>query len=408
MPSTVTIVPVVTRQSKKKDGTYPVRIRVTFKRRYKLLSTNLVVEPRQLSRSFDITDTRLAEDVAGIVRRMRDAANSIDPFSLADLEVEDVVARIDRAMNDDGKPFTLDFPDYFERIAAEKGKKTLRSNVLSALHALTAFMGTDHFDISAITSSTMRKFERHLVEKHGAGARAVSMYTKQVAYVHRRAREEYNNEELDEVLIKNPFEYYKCPGQTPAQHTEVDRKTIAKMLKMRDTLSGRERIGVDLFLICFSLMGMNTPDIYSCGRPKKGVIVYNRTKTMERRADRAEMHVRIEDRVRPLLSEYFDHGRQRAFTFYHRYSCYENLGRAANVGLEKFCKRIKVPKLTVYDARHAWATIARHAAKIEKATVDEALCHVGDYRMADVYIQKDWEILWEANRKVLSLFEWPD
>lgn len=407
MPSSITIAPVITRQSLKKDGTYPIRIRITFKRRYKLLSTNMVADKSQLTRSLEINDTTLSDAVYVLVKRMRDAASAIDPFSLDGLEVEDVAILIERYLSRTDGPFRLDFPEFFEKVAGEKTKNA-RTNYMCALHSLCGYLNTDSFDISVVTSSMMRKYERYLRERYGDSARAVSLYTSAIAYVHRRAREEYNNEELGDVLIKNPFDYYKCPKQVPAQHTEVDRKTIKKMLKLRGTLKGRERLGVDLFLICFALMGMNTPDIYSCGRPKKGVIVYNRTKTMERRADRAEMHVRIEDCVRPLLSEYFDLGRQRAFTFYHRYSRYENLGRAANVGLEKFCKRIKVPKLTVYDARHAWATTARHAAKIEKATVDEALCHVGEYRMADVYIQKDWEILWEANRKVLSLFVWPD
>lgn len=406
MPSSITIAPVITRQSQKKDGTFPVRIRITFKRRYKLLSTNIVAEKRQLSRSLEIVDPALSDVVSSLVRRMRAAANGIDTFSLDGMEVEDVVAFIEREMANKGNGFTLDFPQYFERIASEKSKNA-RTNYMCALHSLCDFLGTDRFDISVVSSSMMRKYERHLRERHGSAARAVSLYTSAVAYVHRRAREEYNNEESGEVLIKNPFDFYKCPKQVAAQHRDVDRKTIEKMLKWRGTLTGRERIGVDLFLISFALMGMNTPDIYSCAKPKKGVIIYNRTKTKERRADGAEMHVRMEDCALPLLSQYFDKGGKHAFSFYHRYSGYKNLGRAANVGLDSFLKRIKAPKLTIYDARHAWATIARHDAKVEKATVDEALCHVGDYRMADVYIQRDWSILWEANKKVLALFDWP-
>lgn len=407
MPSVITIAPVITRQSQKKDGTFPVRIRITFKRRYKLLSTNIVADKTQLSRSLEIVDPALSEIVSTLVRRMREAASRIDPFALDGMEVEQVTASIEKSLRMADGPFELDFPDYFEKIASEKTKNA-KTNYMCALHSLCSYLGSDHFDISVISSSMMHRFERHLREKYGNAARAVSLYTSSIAYVHRRAREEYNNEETGEIYVKNPFDFYKCPKQQQAKHKDVDPKVIEKMIKWRGTLSGRERIGVDLFLISFALMGMNTPDIYSCARPKNGVIIYNRTKTKEHRDDKAEMHVRIEDCVKPLLSEYYDLGRQRAFTFYHRYCNYKNLGRAANVGLHSFLKRIKAPKLNVYDGRHAWATIARHYAKIEKATVDEALCHVGEHRMADVYIQKDWEILWEANRKVLALFSWPD
>lgn len=406
MPSPITIAPVITRQSQKKDGTFPVRIRITFRRKYKLLSTNLVARKDQLSRSLEITDRALAASVSSIVCRMRDAANTIDPFSLDGMDVAEVAMRIERALSRGDGPFSLDFPDYFEKIAAEKRTKELKANFLSALHALTAFVGSEHFDVSVITSSFMRKFERHLTEKHGAGARAVSLYTKTVACVHRRAREEFNNEEAGDVLIRNPFEYYHCPRQRQAPHRDVDREVIRKMLLLRGGLSGRERIGVDLFLISFALMGMNTPDIYECGRPKDGVISYRRTKTRDRRADGAEMRVRIEDCVAPFLGCYRDLGRERAFTFYHRYSTYQNLGRAANIGLAEFSKRIGVPGITIYSARHSFATLARQVG-VDKATVDECLCHVGDFRMADVYIKRDWSILWAANQKVLSLFEWP-
>ena len=404
MPSTVTIAPVVRESEKKRDDTYPVRIRVTFKRQQKVLSTNFAVEKHQLSRSFEIKDPAVAEAVASVVRSMRAAVNGLDPFKLEDMDVKQVAAYIEKELAGGDASFSLDFPTYFEKIAGEKNK-TGRANFMSALHSLSTFLGTDRFDISVISSSMMRKYERWLREKHGDSARAVSHYTKTIAYVHRRAREEYNNEESDQVLIRNPFEYYKCPRQPASRHRNVDAQIVVEMLGRRGELSGLERLGVDLFLISFALMGMNTPDIYDCAKPKDGVITYNRTKTRDRRSDRAEMRVRIEPCVQQLLSEYGDP--KRAFCFHARYSEYQSLARAANNGLKRFAERIGVPAMTLYSARHTWSTIAR-SLRIEKATVDECLCHVDEsMRMADVYIAKDWTILWEANAKVLALFGWP-
>ena len=61
-------------------------------------------------------------------------------------------------------------------------------------------------------------------------------------------------------------------------------------------------------------------------------------------------------------------------------------------------------RVTYYAGRHSWATIARKTT--EKATVDEALGHVGDYRVTDIYAERDWEQVAEANRRVLALFRW--
>lgn len=44
----------------------------------------------------------------------------------------------------------------------------------------------------------------------------------------------------------------------------------------------------------------------------------------------------------------------------------------------------------------------------EKATIDECLCHVGELRMADIYIESDWSLLDAANRRVIDSLRWPD
>ena len=77
-----------------------------------------------------------------------------------------------------------------------------------------------------------------------------------------------------------------------------------------------------------------------------------------------------------------------------------------NKGLKRWCEDERIPVFTFGAIRHSWATIARYKAKVEKATVDECLCHIGDYRVTDIYLERDWALLDDANRKVLELFRW--
>jgi hypothetical protein len=59
--------------------------------------------------------------------------------------------------------------------------------------------------------------------------------------------------------------------------------------------------------------------------------------------------------------------------------------------------------LSTYYARHSWATIARNKCKISKSDIGECLNHADpDRKTADVYIEKDWSFIDEANRKVIS------
>ena len=98
----------------------------------------------------------------------------------------------------------------------------------------------------------------------------------------------------------------------------------------------------------------------------------------------------------------------RLFGFYKHYADEKALNRAINIGLKQIGKKLGIDDLEFYAARHSWATIARSAAVgVEKATVHEALNHVEEQmKVTDIYIARDWSVIWDANRKVLAMFDW--
>ena len=402
--SSVTIAPVIYKYYQKKDGTTPIRVRVTYNRKNRVISTNLRALPGQLKKDMTIKDVQLQGQVLSLVQRMQMAANKIDTLSCPDMTADDVVKKMLALMG--GEDFSLEFFSYAESIAAEKTANS-RTNYMCAIHSFGKYVKLEKMDISLITSSMMRGYEAWLREKYGQGARAVSMYPSAIAYIHRRAQQEFNNEETGEINIRNPFAHYKPPRQKAAKHRNFDASLIKRMLKERGGLSGRERLGVDLFLLSFALMGMNVPDLFTCRRPDRGVLIYNRTKTKDGREDRAEMHVRIEKAVLPLYAEYADGRGSFAFNFHDRYSNYKNLGRAANVGLKEFKERIGYDKdIVMYSARHTWASVA-YSAGIDKSVINDALCHVDPaMRVTDIYVQKNWAVIWKANVKVLRRVGW--
>ena len=66
-----------------------------------------------------------------------------------------------------------------------------------------------------------------------------------------------------------------------------------------------------------------------------------------------------------------------------------------------------VSNFTQYSARRSWATVSRNDAKVSKYDVHEALNHIdSDMAVTDLYIDKNFSHIWEANRKVLDLFDW--
>ena len=73
--------------------------------------------------------------------------------------------------------------------------------------------------------------------------------------------------------------------------------------------------------------------------------------------------------------------------------------------LKRWCKENGIPEFTFYAARHTWASLARKAG-IEKATIDECLVHKGSFDVTDIYAERSWELMQDANKRVLDLFEW--
>jgi hypothetical protein len=62
--------------------------------------------------------------------------------------------------------------------------------------------------------------------------------------------------------------------------------------------------------------------------------------------------------------------------------------------------------VTLYGARHSWASIA-YKTGVEKGLINDGLCHVDkSMKVTDIYINKDWSVLWKANAKVLKQFKW--
>ena len=385
------------------DGSYLVRVRITKNGVSRYLRTTIEARPDQLTAKLKPKDPRLLRRIEHLINEMRDIIAEVDPYVLDALDV-DTIVRMVTGGGDRG--FTLDFPDYAAQVAARKGSGA--KNYLSAVRSFSAFLGREHYDIAEITTPVLNRYRLHLQARHGEDARCVSLYLSALAHIVSCARLEHNDPEHGITLVGDPFAHFAMPHQQQARRRNVPPALIALMLYWRGQLAGRERLGVDVFLISFALMGMNAPDLYEAKAAQGGVITYERAKTRDRRSDRALMRVRVEPCVAPLLAEYA--GRDGwLFSFRERYARTENFSRAVNLGLAEFSARLglRLPcGLTLYCARHTWGTVARSAmCRVDKGIVHEALCHVdSSMRVTDIYADKDWPVIWAANARVLRLF----
>ena len=403
--ASVTVSYTVPNNTWKNDGTNLVRLRFTFKRQGRFVKTNLIVHRKDMVGQ-RIKNSDIRRKAEELIERMEKAISHLDCFALQSMTIDQVV----QFVVEDDEGFKLDFFEFADKIIAEKKGQPAKS-YRTAVNAFRSFIGKETLDISEISSPLMRDWERFLVAKYGEGARAVSAYPACVAFIHGQARLRYNREEDGILRIKNPFQFYKPPRQKTGRHRALEIEDIQNMIDVRGCLKGREKLGVDVFLISFALMGMNAPDLYTCKLRGEDVLHYYRTKTRTRRDDKAEMFVTIDKKVESLIKEYFaPEGSETAFDFCNRYKNYILFGENVNEGLKKYSDRIgrtdKNDRITLYWARHSWATIA-YSCGVDKGVINDGLCHVDrDMKITDIYIKKNWKIIWDGNAKVMKKFKW--
>lgn len=389
----------------KDDGRINAKIRLTHNRKVKYLATTEVLKKGDYDKkTFVITSNAVNKRLLDLIDEMETIIKSKNSFYISSLTVGELADLITSEMAKK-EGFKLDFFEFGKKIAQDKPKHS-GNNYRSALNSFASFVGSESIDISLITSSFMRRYETYLTGKHGKDARAVSLYTSSIAAIHAEARKMYNDNETGELLIRNPFEFYTPPKQKPAPKRTIDRKVIQKLIDVRTRLEGSHKFAVDMFLLSFSLMGTNIPDLYCATLKDKYTIIYNRTKTKDRRYDNAEMQIRLEHIVSKLHQEYADPQKKMAFCLSRKYANYKSIGRLCNLRLKEVAKVIGEKPFSMYAARHSWATIA-YEIGIPMEIINDCLCHV-DVKMAvtDIYIKKDWSKRWDANRKVLEQFEW--
>lgn len=418
--------------NKRQDGTYNVKIRLTHRRQSLKVSTNIYVGPHQLTKSLKIKDASVIDNVEDLIRRWRGIVGNLGVS--ADLLTAHDILNYIRSVEARDAPFHLDFISFGRQLASNM-KQGTGQGYLTALNALIRFVGRESVDISEITVRFLREFERFLetepilkssrakkiikTNRSKAGGRAVSSYLAAVRHIHNCAKAEFNDEDSGLIRIpQSPFAHFKVKAAPAPKKRAVDVEVIQQIIDLGDedhyygSRIGytRRDLARDCFLLSLGLAGMNAADLRSCPYQdiSKGVIVYNRQKTADRRSDKAEMHIRIEPQLLPLVKKYLDPTRQRLFVFHRMYNADNSFSAALNQGLARISAAISAPHITFYSARHSWATLARSSAlNIDKYTVHEGLNHVSEnMRITDRYIARDWSNVWNANKKVIDLFNW--
>lgn len=371
----------------KQDGTMKVSILLSHKGKRKRLPSGIILESGEISRNGKITSKRIAKEVDDKVKEYRDRLYELDLDLIGDVDIEWIYDRLLK------KNKGIDFFE-FTRSWIERTQSKSKNNYLTMLNNIRRYIGTDKLLFTSIDYHFLDGFKNFLRGK----PKAQHMYLGEIRHMFNEARMEYNNE-YQKVIPNSPFEYFKIPRYTSDTNDRVI--SIENFIKVYN-FEGTRRIGLarDCFILSFFLIGTNSVDLYECKDFKNGILSYDRAKTRDRRRDHAHIEIEVPDIIIPLMKKY--KGNSRVFDFYTRYTNASNFNKHINKGLKIIAKKLNIPDFDFYTARHTWASIARNKLGIDKYTIHEALNHTSTLDITDVYIQRDYTNINNANKKVVE------
>ena len=224
---------------------------------------------------------------------------------------------------------------------------------------------------------------------------------------------------MESELIQRVTEVLKDSGLTEsafAKSLVLEQKTVnnyinGKRAVGKDVLlkiwsvegaKGLVEMAQDVSLLQFCLAGIILADIYALEHKNfdGDYLTYNRSKTKDKRKDKAKMIIFVPTRIRHLFTKY--KGTDKLFNFSEKYAEEANFVKAVNKGLAELSDLAGVKRVTSYVIRHSCGTLAQNKCGASTEQVGFYLNHASAHKTTEGYINKDFTPVDTLNAKVIN------
>lgn len=264
----------------------------------------------------------------------------------------------------------------------------------------------DTYSFEDISKDWLKKLDFELI-KQGLRKNSRNIHFRNIRAV-------FNDAIDNEITTHYPMRTFDInPEQTEKRSLTVDNlRTLFNY-----NVEPWQQKYLDYFKLTFYLIGINPADILSCTDDNvvEGRLLYRRKKTGRLYS------IRIEPEALEIIKKY--RGKERLVNFSEKMKSYKQFIGKANKGLKTIGPISKIknlnkkpndfqkgyhkeyngifPSISLYWARHTWATIA-FSIGIPEEIIAEALGHSHGNRTTAIYIDKSVANIDAANRKVLD------
>lgn len=292
--------------------------------------------------------------------------------------------RIMLTSKDNGKPQLL---MYYRNFMEMKNGRThdIYLNTLKKLERYTSQRGEQTLSFDDVTRSWLEGFFTWMETRTpSVNARSIDL---------RNIRTVFNAAIDDGITHNYPFRKFKIRCE-PTRKRNLSLDSL-HLLRDYQPTSESEKYALDIFWLSFYLIGMNIADIWAVSDWSGARVEYIRAKTHK------VYSIKVEPEARAIITAHTC--AQGKMSWRNKYANCHNFTAGVNNRLSEICAKLDLPTITLYWARHSWATIAVNECKISKDVVSRALGHSFGNRTTDIYIAYDNKEVDIANRQMLDL-----
>lgn len=397
---------VLDQRKARKDGSYPLVIRVTYLKKRVDVATHVHLKSYQFNSKTEnvigdkVLNLRVKEQKEVIKARMLDLLTkhpskpSFDEFKAGILQQDEVKPSSEPVL-----PTVSEFWLQQVKILTESGRAGGASNYLRTLEVVGKIIELD-VPFTEITTKTLL-FIEHALLSRGAKVNTVAVYMRTLRAV-------YNKAILADVVSSNdyPFKKYKIKKEStiprPLQLNEL-RRYFSLSFEPTHHLYNTHLLGKLMFM----LRGINLKDLVclSSENFKDGRIIYKRFKTSKIYS--IKLTSEIEEVFRQLPQDFTQlsgvsstTGLRIDLSVEHKYKLKRQL---INIHLGKIGKLLgyKQP-LTTYVFRYSYANIAKQLG-FSKDLIAEALGHEYGNSVTGIYLELfDNSVLDDMNERIIE------
>lgn len=381
-----------TRACKRGDESHevPVKLSITYKRHTAYLPTGIKVQPENWKNMKVVKrpdKSRLNEYLESFKARARniifDGRDVGRYHDMTATEIKnDLAARLGVAENMPKADLFLSIYDKFaEGRRSERTKEIYR---VTARKIRQIVPKTERLPVDKIDLDWLEALDDLLI------ARGNNASTRNLDFRNIRAVLKYAQKH--KYIKENPFDDFEIPtAESPNRAMTVEQLRLLKDA----TVEPWERKYLDFFFLSFYLIGINTEDLIHLEKVEDGRINYIRAKTHK------PLSIKVEPEALAIIKKY--PGKAHLLNILDTYARTHNWTSKVDSVLKNIAQRNNLPPVTMYWARHTWATIANADLGIDIAVIADALGHQPEQKVTLIYIRrKDYSKVDEANRKVID------